>query len=367
MECAHIGSMRWLILAIMSLIIVACLPVPSEGAPTAKATLNGSEFTVSVDPSDPEQGILKITGKVQSSITDLRDKLTVTLSSNITEMDDGGKTGRYWHSIASFDGAAPSPTRIFKKGDPSASFTVALDPSKCDPQTTRDIPAPTGLSLLTWGKLVLTARYTGSSDGSSSDEARIYPQPFYLVNLSLNSRTHNISAGDVLNFTFNIKNPSNQEEGISLEMPMLEELSDLGWNVTALGIDIPVLVPGEGRDVTIRLVAPDEIPYDDTFIFAVATSTLEIDPDTLEPESASSASFTIHTIESKVDDGDHPIDPDPDGNGDRPSTGSVLAGIAVLTLVVVSLIILVLFFMRGRSGGKDGVRDPSDHSAPVRM
>ena len=357
--------MRWATLALPLMAIIALIPGNIDGA-SAKASLDGDEFWVSVDPSDPDQGVLVITGEVRPTITEVLEKLTVTLDSNITEMGPDGKTGNYWHSMASFDGAAASPTKVFKKGDGPASFTVEMDPTRTDPQTTRDIPVPAGISLLTWGKLVLTATYSGAAEGSSRSEARIYPEPFYLVNLSMSTRGQNISAGGILNFTFNVKNPSNQEEGVAIDMPLIPDLLEIGWNVSVTMGDITSLEPGEAMDVNVRIVAPDEIPYDDTLSFEVTARTIEADPDTLEPFSTSLSAFDLHMIRSKTDGGGGGGGGSEDGGQSGPSSGEIAAGLAVLGLVGTSLVILLFALLRGKGGGRDGAR-AEDHSAPVRM
>lgn len=352
-----------------ALVLLAALILAPSHAYSAPAdiSIEESSYTVSVDPTDPWMGVLTIKGEVSAKISGILETLTVTLSSNITEMGPSGATGQYWHSVVSFEGGpANTPSHIFRRGDPSKTFSVKLDPDLYDPQQTRDVPVPEGLPLDHWGDLVVTATYSGSSEGTSRAECRIEPEPFYLLNISMNTRSHEMRAGEILNYTAVIKNPSNMDAGVELSVPLLDQLSSSGWRINISIPDMSLLEPGSKAWARFILTAPDTIPQDNTLRFEVTASTTEIDPDSLEPEFIAVAGFDLILFTSSVKEG-----PDENGdpaNGEEKDPYDIVLVIVIMTVVAIAIIILVVILMSRKGGGEDGNSgDDKTYSAPVRM
>jgi hypothetical protein len=331
--------------------------------------LEDNEFMISVDPSDLDQGVLEISGTFTPPDLGLIEQVTVILDSNITEVRDGEPTGRYWHSNIYWAGAAGAATKVFGRNDGPTKFTVELDPATHDPQTDTDITVPWGIALDVWGDLVVKASMTGAVDGTITDSAKIYPEEYHLVNITTGTQDARVSAGTRLHYNITIMNSGNMDSDIVFEIPLLEELESEDWNITMDSTEFLEMAPGEKRETHLTMEAPDIIPRSEIRILTMMAETLQIDPDTNDPESSTEITINLNLersdITPKPDD-----DPDPVNNttdGDDNTGDYILGGVVGIVLVLTIIGILLVVIFRGRGGDGEEEEIVGSHEAMYRI
>jgi hypothetical protein len=361
----------WPILIVGALLILLLEPTPVNGV-SASIEVDEDEFYISVDPSDPDRGFLEIKGKVEGDRFAILDQLSITLTVNITEENDGEPTGRYWAASAEFDDetVTPEETRLTYNQD-SAVFTILISPELEDPQG-GDIAVPSGISPLTEGKLVLTMTYSGSASGDDIQRMTIIPDYYHLINLSTPITPIEVKAGNKVNYTLRVKNAGNEMDSVTIEIPDLEDLEDDGW-ITSLSIDnIDDMEPGYEVRSILLLQAPNNILADRTLKIDIKVFTDELDPVSLDPVSSDELTLTLELKRSKVDepvidddDDDDVIVPD---NDIQPASDSPYAIIGVTAaMAVIALIVIIILFTK-RGGDNEGGNDDIDmHSSMVRI
>jgi len=355
--------MRWSWAAVAMLLFL--FPVMSAEGGDPVLELDGDIFEISVDPSDPEHGVLEIGGSITADL-DMLEQVTVTLSSNITEYRNGSKTGRYWYSSPQFDGVGGgTPVKVLTRTDPNGHFIIKLDPLEV-PVDADGIPVPTGIPSSVYGKLVVTVGYTGAYTGETADSAEIIPVEYTLINLSTGTSDVEISAGERLNYTLSIKNAGNIETNAYVDVPLLEELDLDGWETSIGETQFTELVPGEERRTTMLLVAPDEIERTSREMLEIDLRTFEEDPSSGEPVFSTGIRIDMTILRSSV------TDPTPDngkpGNGnntgdeDGISSGSLVVGMLVIGGVLVFAVILLVLLVKNKD---EGEKPPGDTHGPM--
>jgi hypothetical protein len=354
-------------LAMVSLLLL----IPFVNGQGEDMELEADDFLISVDPSDPDQGVLQISGTFTPPDLGLLEQVTVTLDSNITEVLDNKETGRYWASNIYWAGAAGTSTKIFGRNDGPEKFTIELNPEKHDPQTDKDITVPQGLSLDAWGDLVVTASMSGAMDRTLKDTARIYPEEYYLATISTGTKDRNITAGIILRYNVNITNAGNLDSDMVFEIPILQDLEDEGWNITMEETDYTDMKPGDFRETNLTMVAPNMIPRSELRILTMTVETLQIDPDTNDPASISEIRINLNFIRSDNtqnhdddDDGSNMNDTDDDdGKGNY-----ILGGVVGIVLVLSVLGFLIVVIFRGRGGeGEEEEDTTGTHESMFRI
>ncbi len=335
-------------------------------ATSVSISLEDDQFTISVDPTDPEQGSLEVDGSVQVTVTNLLETVTVELSVNITELKGGEPTGRYWLGIATYgSGAIGQSTKVFKRNDAPAAFTVTIGPELYDPNTDTDIPVPPGLGLDVEGQMVVTAEYSGSIEGKRTTSARIFPGSYDLVNLSTPDNDLELEAGDLMNRTLRVKNAGNNREDIVIEADLVDELQSRGWNATISSRGKDGVEPGEELVSIINIKAPRKIEQDEVLTLFMRAYTKGTDPQSGEPLSSSELTVKLYLRRSSLpgpDDGDDDTDDDDDDKDER--TDPWMAMLVVGLVIVVIVILVIILFKKGKGGDGDE-RDP--HASMVRI
>lgn len=357
--------MKWpwplVLLMILSVIVVSNV----EGSEPCMQ-FEEDHHEISVDPSDPYQGVLEIEGSMTMDLS-IGETATITLVSNITEYDQGAPTGRYWSSIVYFAGAVENNVKVFSRFDNTADIVLELDPLNHNPGTDPDIPVPPGLSPDTEGRIVVTASCTGAYEGEISEEMTIYPMEYTLINLTTGTDPVEVTAGERLDYTLTIKNAGNLITSCYLEVPILPELAEDGWETTLDNESFIDLLPGEGRKPHLVLTAPDEIKRNSYEELEIILKTYEIDPDTGEPTLTRILLIQLDLIKS---DRDGPIDGDdePADNSTAQSdegTSSVVLVIAIIIAVGAVAGVLILMLVKNKGDDDEGGDD--DHSSLFRI
>ncbi|MCK5773072.1 MAG: hypothetical protein KAH57_04730 [Thermoplasmata archaeon] len=325
-------------------------------------------YEISVDPSDPYQGVLEIDGSITMDLN-IGETATITLTSNITEYDNDVPTGRYWSSIVYFDGGVENNVKVFSRLDNSANIVVELDPLNHNPGTDLDIPVPPGLSPDTEGRGVVTASYTGAYEGEISQEVTIYPMEYTLINLTTGTDAVEVTAGERLDYTLSIKNAGNLITSCYLEVPTLSELSDEGWETTLDNESFVDLLPGEERKPHLILVAPDDIRRNSREELEITLKTYEIDPGTGEPTITKTLWIQLDLIESNrdgpINGDDEPVDNSTVVHEDD-GTSSVVLVIAIIIAVGAVAGVLILMLVKNKGDEDDDLGD-NDHSSLFRI
>ena len=353
---------------IVPVLLLTMLSAGADGA-SVNVTLEDDEFTISVDPTDELQGYLEIAGEVDVSVTNILESISVTLSVDIMEKKAEEPTGRYWLGDASFDsGAVGGATKVFRKGDAPAPFKILISPELYDPATDEAIPVPAGLALDVEGALTLKAVYSGAEEGERTVQATIYPEPYHLLNLSTPTGALDVTAGHLLNYTLRVKNAGNLEENAVIEVPVLAELQEDGWETYIQSTGQNGLAPGEEFTSILELKAPNVIEEDITVALVLKAFTEEEDPGTSEPWSMSELSIELHLKESSVvvdDDDDTDTDDTDDDGTDGVVVSSPVVAAFVVGIVVAIIVVLIIIFIKKGKGGNDGDEDP--HSSMFRI
>ncbi len=324
-------------------------------------------YEISVDPSETYQGVLEIEGSITMDLG-LGETATITLVSNITEYDLGVPTGRYWSSIVYFAGGVENNVKVFSRLDDTTDIIVELDPLNHNPDTDLDIPVPSGLSPDTEGRVVVTASYTGAFEGEISEEVTIYPMEYTLINLTTGTNPVEVTAGERLDYTLTIKNAGNLITSCYLEVPILTELWEDGWETTLEEESFIDLLPGEERKPHLVLVAPDEIERNSYEELEIILKTYEIDPDTGEPTITRTLLIQLDLIRS---DRNGPIngDTEPPDNStaqDDEGTSSIVLIIAIIIAVGAVGGVLILMLVKNK-GDDDDEGGDNDHSSLFRI
>jgi hypothetical protein len=363
----------WPVLLVGALLMMVLYLSPVDGA-HASIDMEDDEFYISVDPSDPDLGMLEITGTIDGNIPNIRDQLTVTISVNITEEHDGDPTGRFWAASAEFDDETVTleETRLTFNQD-SADFTIFIDPNLADGQN-GDISVPTGISPLTVGELVLTLSYSGSESGEDIETATINPEYYHLINLTANTEPVPFKAGNMLNTSIRVKNSGNEVDSVTVEIPILEDLQDDGWIISLSEDRFIDMEPGQVERTFLVLYAPKEIFGDRDLDLKIQAYTDILDPDTIEPASSDELTIVLELKKSKssdpiiVDDDDDVVDDDvidDDLTVNPESSPYAVIGIIIFMAILAAIVIIVLFVKRG--GGDDEEGDDDMHASMVRI
>ncbi|MCU0799805.1 MAG: hypothetical protein MUC62_09075 [Candidatus Thermoplasmatota archaeon] len=354
----------WAVILI-ALMFSTLMLMEGADATSVSISLEDDEFTISVDPTDPEQGSLEVEGSVQVTVTNLLETVTVGLSVNISELKGGEPTGRYWLAVVTYgSGAIGQSTKVFKRNDAPAAFTVTIGPELYDPNTDTDIPVPPGLGLDVEGQMVVTAEYSGAIEGKRTSSARITPGSYHLVNLSTPDNDLELEAGDLMNRTLRVKNAGNNVEDIVIEADLVDELQSRGWNATISSSGKDGVEPGEELISIIHIKAPRKIEQDEVLTLFMGAYTKGTDTQSGEPLSSSELSVKLYLRRSSLpgpDDGDDDTDDD-DDKDER--TDPWMAMLVVGLVIVVIVILVIILFKKGRGGDGDE-RDP--HSSMVRI
>jgi hypothetical protein len=336
------------------LILIAPALFLMEGvdATSVSISLDEDDYTISVDPTDPEQGSLEVKGEVDVSVTNLIETVTVELSVNITELKRGEPTGRYWQAVVVYGSSTVGQsTKVFKRNDDPAVFTVTIGPELYDPNSDIDIPVPPGLGLDVEGKMVVTADYSGSIEGKRTVKATIFPEPYHLINLSTHEEDLELTAGGLMNRTLWIKNAGNNVEDVVLEVDLIEDLRARGWNASISSLGKDGMVPGEDLYPVINIKAPREIKMDEVLTMSMVARTKATFPDSEKPLSSSERSVRIYLRKSSLPT---PDDDDEDDSGvDGERTDPLMALVVVALVIAVIVVLVILLFKKGRGGDGD--------------
>jgi len=144
-----------------------------EGSNGVEATLEDDEYSICVDDDDDDWAKLEIHGEFDPGLTTIGQRISVSLTSVINEMEDGTSTGRTWYSEIEWDDSALTSTpRLFDGNDGPEGFTVYIDPDRYDPGPTDESILPVELSLDIEGRLLVTASFTGIGVPDGTVETR---------------------------------------------------------------------------------------------------------------------------------------------------------------------------------------------------
>ena len=363
---AIIRIMRRALLLLSSILLVTAVPVTfADGASTE---IGKDIYEISVDPTDEEQGKLIIEGTfTPPDDLGLLEQVTVRLESNITEYRDGDPTGRYWHSIIYFDEGPQTATSIFNRNDGPADFKVELDPQLHDPQTDLEIPVPAGLSIDVWGELEVTASMTGAREDTIKDRCEIFPEEYYLINLTTGSPTSEVEAGKILNYSLSLENGGNMPASVFVTVPILDELEAEGWNTSINRTEAGGLDPGDVKKIRLLMVAPDEIGRSETKYISINYETAE-KMESGDPFYSGELEITLDLKQSSViqpGDDDTGDDDTEDQNGDTDDGGGTeyLAGIIAAVVIIGGILAILLFFIiRGGGGDDEEEYDPGSEA-----
>lgn len=261
-------------------------------------------------------------------------------------------------------GALGQSTKVFKRNDGPAPFTVTIGPELYDPSTDTDIPVPPGLGLDVEGLMVVTADYSGSIEGKRSSSARIFPGSYHLVNLSTPDNDLELKAGDLMNRTIRVKNSGNNVEDIIIEADLVEELKSRGWNASISFRGKDGVEPGEELLSVIHIKAPRKIEQDEVLTLDMVAYTSGTDPQSGEPLSSSELSVKLYLRRSSLPGPDDDDVTDNDNDGTEEKTDPWMALLVVGLVIVVIVVLVIILFKKGRGGDGDE-RDP--HSSMVRI
>ncbi len=358
--------MKW-IWPLTLLLLLSVIVVPNVEGSEPRMQFEEDYYEVSVDPSDPYQGVLEVEGSIIMDLS-IGETATITLTSNITEYDQGVPTGRYWSSIVYFDGGVENNVKVFSRLDNSADIVLEMDPLNHNPGTDLDIPVPPGLSPDTEGRVVVTASYTGAYEGKISQDVTIYPMEYTLINLTTGTDAVEVTAGERLDYTLSIKNAGNLITSCYLDIPILEDLVEDGWETTLDNESFIDLLPGEERKPHLVLIAPDEIDRNSYEELEIVLKTYEIDPETGEPTITRTLRVQLDLIKSNRDG---PIigDDEPVDNSTAPNdegTSSVVLVIAIIIAVGAVAGVLILMLVKNK-GDDDDEGGDNDHSSLFRI
>jgi hypothetical protein len=364
----------WPLLLSILLVIGGFIMIQEE-ASAVEASLEEDEYYVSVDPSDDYQGYLEIKGEVDPGNLGIGQTMTITLTVDVHEIRNGEPTGRMWDASIEYDDiGSPGGSKIFNSRDGAEGFTVLLDPAINDPGNPEGkIPIPPGIGEETEGRVVVTASYSGVNveEGEIKTQATIYPELYHLVNMTTPSSDVRLEASDRLTYTITIKNAGNLEETVNLEVPVLDDLEELGFETSLSDYRFTALLPGERRNSTLDIKAPLEIKRDDTMTILIHSYTEALDPDSLQPASENEISIKLDLVKSKIEkpqggDDDDTSDDDDDGPGGfepSPSPGidpvaaeegsETWLVVVIIGFIVVAIIIIAVVFFRNGGGGEE--------------
>ena len=367
-----------------ALVLLSAMVIPMfaiDGADGAEATLDDDEYSISVDPEDPDRGILEIHGEFDPDL-EFGERIYVTLSSVVRELKDGKATGNIWYSEIEWDDSAlASAPRTFDSNDGAEAFTVYLDPERQGLDMGENEIYPIGLQLDFEGSLVVTATYEGfgTPDGTAEARATIYPEPYHLINLTTPNDPVTLEATDRLIYTLTVKNIGNLEEMVYIEIPLLDDLRDLDFDAELETDTFENMIPGQTLNSNLSIKAPREITKNYSFVLRITAYTLAEDPTTLEPASLKEIRIDLDLIKSKVQVPDVDTDDEPDDDDPQPDinpgkdpvflTDDTPGWLVVIILGFIILIVIIIIFAIRRGGDGDEGNDDMDdaHSSMVRI
>lgn len=356
--------------------------IPMDDVEGREVTLDDDEYYVSVDPDDPDQGVVSISGEIDPGDIGILDTVTVSLSVAIHELLDGAPTGRTWYGEVSYDDSTiGGSSNVFRRGDSPESFTISTDPATYDPARTDSIPIPPGLSDRCEGRVVLTASFAGGQDGEDTIQASIYPELYHLINLSTPDDPVEMEAGDRLIYSLNLKNSGNMVDSINVEVPVLDQLDELGFTTELQNDHFDDVQPGETVVSNMSIKAPLEIKRNDSYDIIISAYTDSEDPVTLEAASSRIIMIDLKLIRSKIDqtvptddDDDDPDDDEPyvPVPGQDPMTTDDEAEpwmvvVAIGFVIVIIVIVAIVLFKKGGGGDDDDQEIDQAHQSMVRI
>ena len=356
--------MKRLIPLVLALSFISLVPLSDAQNPVIE--LEKDSYEISVDPTEDEQGVLLIKGTFDPP--DDQGVLSVNLESNITEYRDGEPTGRYWHSIVYFDDSQTA-NRIFSINKDSVHFSVEMDPELHDPQTDRDIPVPPGLSTDTWGELTVTATSSGAGyDGWVETDCLIYPEEFFLINLTSGTTSTEVEAGKILNYTLSMENGGNLPAYVQISIPLLVEFESEGWNTSVNRTEVPDLHPGDTEKIRLIMVAPDDIPRTETEYLSIDYRTAQ-EKENGDPAFSGSLEIEMRLKQSSIEDptngngenGGNETNGEADGDDDGDASKYII-GILAAVMIIAGLLGILLFLMFRGGGGDDEEYDPGSEA-----